>query len=365
MTMSPRILPRLACLLILAALAWFVLARSIAPARPQTPAAPLPYEVHQVAFDNAGIGLEGTLTVPRTPGPHPAVVLIPGAGEVDRDGSLFGHHFYLVLADDLTRRGFAVLRSDKRGLGRSGGDFASATSLDFVSDIQAGLALLRARPDIDVDRIGLIGHSEGGLVGSIVAAKAPRIAFLVLMAGNGIPARDLLLSRTRRRLAQEAPERLAQELDLQQAVLAAASVPGSAAERRAAVRTLYRAADSRYRRPWSEEELAPFLTPWMRTLLRIDPQPLLRQVACPVLALVGEKDELVTADENIPALQQALAANPHAQVRRLPGLNHFFQTAHTGALAEAADIEETMSPRALALIGAWAMEQARRPRQAR
>jgi fermentation-respiration switch protein FrsA (DUF1100 family) len=100
----------------------------------------------------------------------------------------------------------------------------------------------------------------------------------------------------------------------------------------------------------------------MHTLLRIDPQPLLRQVACPVLALVGDKDDVVTADENIPALQQALAANPRAQVRRLPGLNHFFQTARTGTLAEAADIDETMSPRALALIGSWAVEQAQRPR---
>lgn len=362
MTTSLRFLPRLACLLLLAALAWFAFARSLPPARPQTPLAPLPYEVHQVAFDNAGIGIEGTLTVPRTPGLHPAVVLIPGAGEVDRDGSLFGHHFYLVLADDLTRRGFAVLRSDKRGLGRSGGDFASATSLDFVSDIQAGLALLRGRKDIDADRIGLVGHSEGGLVGSIVAAKAPRIAFLVLMAGNGIPTRDMLLSQTRRRLAQEAPGRMQQELALQQAVLAAASVPGSVVERRATLRSLYRAAQSRDGRSWSEDELAPVLTPWMRTLLRIDPQPLLRQVACPVLALVGDKDEVVTADENIPALEQALAANPRAQVRRLPGLNHFFQTAPTGALAEAADIEETMSPRALALIGDWAVEQARRPR---
>jgi pimeloyl-ACP methyl ester carboxylesterase len=355
-----RTLPLLLVLPILAALAWFAFARSDYPARPQTPAAPLPYEVHQVAFDNAGIGLEGTLTVPRTPGRHPAVVLIPGSGEVDRDGSLFGHHFYLVLADDLTRRGFAVLRSDKRGLGRSGGDFASATSLDFASDIQAGLALLRGRPDIDAGRIGLIGHSEGGLIGSIVAAKAPRMAFLVLMAGNGIPARDMLLSRTRRRMAQEPPDHQERELALQQAVLAAASVPGSDAERKAAVRTLYRAAHSQYDRPWSEDELAPFLTPWMRTLLKIDPQPLLRQVACPVLALVGEKDEVVTADENIPALQQALASNPRAQVLRLPGLNHFFQTAPTGALEEAAGIEETMSPRALALIGSWAEEQANR-----
>ena len=358
MTTRPRTLLRLACLAFLAALAWFAFVRLQPPVRPQTPMAPLPYEVRQVSFDNTVFGLEGTLTLPRTPGPHPAIVLIPGSGEVDRDGSLFGHQFYRVLADDLTRRGFAVLRSDKRGLGHSGGNFASATSLDFAADIQAGLAWLRGRPEIDAERIGLIGHSEGGLVGSIVAAKAPGIAFLVLMAGNGIPMGEVFLSRTRRALAQGPVERLQQELSLQRAVVAAASAPGSEAERGAAVRTLYQAAHARYGRPYSEEEMAPFLTPWMHTLLKIDPQPLLRQVACPVLALVGDKDEVVSAGDNIPALQHALADNPRAEVHRLPGLNHFFQTAPTGALSEVAAIEETMSPRALALIGGWAVRQA-------
>jgi pimeloyl-ACP methyl ester carboxylesterase len=355
-----RSLPGLACLLILAAAAWFVFDRLKQPVRPQTPAAPLPYEVRQVAFDNAAIGLEGTLTLPRTPGPHPAIVLIPGSGEVDRDGSLFGHHFYLVLADDLTRRGFAVLRSDKRGIGRSGGDFASATSLDFASDIQAGLAFLRARPDIDANRIGLIGHSEGGLIGSMVAAKAPGTAFLVLMAANGLPAREMLLSRTRRQMGQGAPGRLEQELALQQAVFAAVAAPRGDSERKAAVRSLYLAAQSEHGRAFSEDEFAPFLTPWMRTLLRIDPEPLMRQIDCPVLALVGDKDQVVSANDNIPALRRALAGNPRAQVYRLPGLNHFFQGARTGDLSEVAAIEETISPRALALIGSWAVQQSNR-----
>ena len=352
-----RHLLRLACFLVLVAAAWFAYARLQLPARPQTPVEPLPYAVQQVEYDNHSIGLEGTLTVPRTPGRHPAVVLIPGSGEVDRDGSLFGHRFYAVLADDLTRRGFAVLRSDKRGIGRSSGEFARATSLDFAADIQASLAFLRRRPDIDPERIGLIGHSEGGLVGSLVAAKAPGIAFLVLMAGNGVPADQMLLARTRRQLAQEPAARLERELALQKAVFAAAAAPGSEAERAANVRTLYRAASTQYGRPYSEDEVAPFLTPWMHTLLKIDPQLLLRQAACPVLALVGDKDEVVTPGDNIPALRQALAANPRARVERLPGLNHFFQTAHTGALSEVAGIEETMSPRALALIGSWAVQQ--------
>lgn len=299
----------LACLLLLAGAAFLMPSRSTsAPARPQTPALPLPYSVEQLGFDNAGgaIRLSGTLTLPRGPGPHPAIVLIPGSGEVDRDGTLSGHQFYLVLADHLTRQGFAVLRSDKRGLGKSGGHFAAATTFDFASDIEAALAFLRKRPGIDAGRLGLVGHSEGALVGTIVAARDPALAFLVLMAGNGVPMGELLKGR--------------------------AAPPDAAAA-----------------------------GPWMRTLLSIDPRPLLRQVRCPVLALAGEKDRVVAADVNAPALAQALAANPRAEVHRLPGLNHFFQAAGSGEFAEVADIAETMSPRALALIGAWARRQAMLP----
>ena len=247
------------------------------------PAAALPYLAQQVGFDNpaSGIRLAGTLTMPRGSGPHRAIVLIPGSGEVDRDGAVLGHRFYQVLADDLTSRGFAVLRSDKRGLGASGGDFARATSYDFASDIQAALAFLRSHPGIDPGRIGLVGHSEGALIGAIVAGRDRKVAFLVMMAGNGIPAGEM----------------------------------------------------------------------------SIDPEPLLRRLRCPVLALVGDKDPVVTADANIPALKEALAINPRARVERLPGLNHFFQTARTGEFEEVAAIEETMSPRALALIGRWAKEQ--------
>jgi pimeloyl-ACP methyl ester carboxylesterase len=358
--MKTSTLRYLVCLLILAAIAWFAVARSARPPRPQTPRAPLPYGVEQVAFDNATVRLAGTLTLPRTPGRHPAIVLIPKAGEGDRDGALFGHQFHLVLADDLTRRGFAVLRSDKREPGQSGGGFASATSLDFASDIQAGLAFLRSRPDIDAARIGLVGHSEGGLIGSMVAVKNPSLAFLVLLAASGIPADEMFLSRTRRQMAQDDPRRTEQELALQKAVFAAVTAPGSDTERKAAVQSLYRAAQSHYGRPYSEDEVASVLTPWMRTLLKIDPQALLRQLHCPVLALVGDKDRVVTADENIPALERALADNPGAQVRRLPGLNHFFQRAQTGELSEVADIEETVSPRTLALIGSWAARQSAR-----
>lgn len=328
--------------------------------RPQTPALPLPYQAREVSFGNtSGIPrLSGTLTIPATPGPHPAIVLIPGSGEVSRDGDMFGHRFYLVLADALTRRGFAVLRSDKRGLGQSGGDFATATTYDFAADIGVATTFLRSRRDIDGRRIGLVGHSEGALVGAMVAAKDPGIAFLVLMAGNGIPAGDMLLARTRHAAGPDAAgDATRREVALQRAVIAAVTVPATGQERESKVRKLYQDAKAQYGRPFSEDDIAPFLTPWMRTLLSIDPQAWLQQVRCPVLALVGDKDRVVPAPENIPALKKALAANPAAEVRLLSGLNHFFQTARSGEFSEMATIEETMSPQVMELIGAWAANQ--------
>lgn len=354
-----RYLGMLACALIVAGTVFFMSSGTAAmPRRPQTPSLPLPYAVEQVAFGNAGsrIRLSGTLTLPPGPGPHPAIVLVPGSGPVDRDGSVLGHQFYLVLADHLTRQGFAVLRSDKRGLGKSGGDFAAATTFDFASDIEAALAFLRSRPGIDTRRIGLAGHSEGGLVGAIVAVRDPALSFLVLMAGNGVPMRDIIAERLAS-LATGGPAGAARERALQHAVFAAAQAPAGDSERAAALRKLFLAAQQEYGRTFSEEEYAMYLTPWMRTLLSIDPHALLRQVRCPVLALVGEKDQVVTADLNVPALQRALAANPRAEVHRLPALNHFFQTAVRGDIEEVAGIEETMSPHALGLIGDWSLRQ--------
>ena len=354
-----QFLASLVCLLLVAVIVFWTSPWAVhQSAHPQTPSLPLPYGVEQVGFSNMGskIRLAGTLTLPRGTGPHPAIVLIPGQGEVDRDGTLFGHQFYRVLADHLTRRGFAVLRSDKRGIGQSGGNYAGATTFDFASDTEAGLAFLRSRPDIDARRIGLLGHSEGGLVGTIVAGRDNAVAFLVLMAGNGVPLGDMLLARTSRQ-AQGGLAAAERERALQKAVFAAVLAPGSDTDREAAVRKLYLAAQAAHGRPFSEDEFALFLTPWMRTALAIDPQPLLRQLGCPVLALVGDKDRVVTASENIPALERALAGNPHARVERLPGLNHFFQSARSGEFAEVAGIEETMAPRALGLIGDWAARQ--------
>lgn len=329
---------------------------------PQTPAASVPYMQTAVTFANpAGPSrLAGTLSTPPGPGPFPAIVIVPGSGAVNRDGDLFGHQFYRVLADDLTRRGFAVLRSDKRGLGESRGSFDSATTADFASDIEAGVAFLRTRKEIDPQRIGLIGHSEGGIIAPMVAGKDPRIVFVVMMAGNGIRGDQMLLDRTRRqRMAGQKAADIERELALQKAIFAAVTADLPAPERESRARQLYLDAQKAYGRAFSPDELAPLLSPWMRSFLASDPVPMLQRPRCAILALVGDKDQVVMADENIPALTRALAGNPSASVQRLTGLNHFFQTAPTGAVSEVAGIEETIAPSALELIGAWATAHSR------
>ncbi|WP_167090207.1 alpha/beta hydrolase family protein [Massilia frigida] len=327
------------------------------PKHPQAPSASVPYSQTTVTFANPGgpDHLAGTLTVPPGTGPFPAIVIVPGSGQVNRDGELFGHQFYRVLADDLTRRGFAVLRSDKRGVGASNGSFDTATTADFASDIEAGVAFLRSRKDINPQRIGLVGHSEGGIIAPMVAGKDPRIVFVVMMAGNGIRGDQMLLDRTRkRRMAGKSATETERELALQKAVFAAVTADATPAERESRARQLYLDARKNYGRAWSPDELAPLLSPWMRSFLASDPVPVLQRLRCAILALVGEKDQVVMADENIPALTRALAGNPNASVKRLAGLNHFFQSAGSGALSEVAGIEETIAPSALELIGSWA-----------
>ncbi|HEY2753747.1 alpha/beta hydrolase family protein [Phenylobacterium sp.] len=327
--------------------------------RPQTPHPPFPYRAEDVAFDSApGVRLAGTLTLPQGPGPFPAAVLITGSGAQDRDESLMGHKPFMVLADALTRRGIAVLRMDDRGFAKSTGDFAEATSEDFAADTAAAVALLRSRREIDSRRIGLIGHSEGGMIGPMVAVADPRIAFVVMLAGPGVPTRELLVAQ-RAAVARSAgiaadaitrneqvmgqvEAALAQDKTLDQAeadaanVLVEAGMPATNAD--ATVRRL--------------------TSPWYKWFIAYDPRPTLAKVRVPVLALNGDKDVQVVSKQNLPAIREALKANPDAEVVELAGLNHLFQTAGTGGPAEYAKIEETIAPAALNLIANWVVDHA-------
>lgn len=342
--------------------------------RAQDPKPPFPYDVEEVTIQNASdrLTLAGTYTRPRGEGPFPAVVLISGSGPQDRDEAIMGHRPFLVLADHLTRAGIAVLRHDDRGVGKSTGNFAIATHNDFVTDTLSALAWLKTRKEVDAARIGLVGHSEGGLVAPIAAVREPdQIAFLVLLAGVGVPVEELLirqaedLQRATGADAATIARTAAAQRDLFK--LLVKDVPASQLENELRELARKQAAElteeERRAAGYSEEamdaQIRTVMRPWFRTLLVYDPKPTLRQVKVPVLALNGSKDLQVAAKENLAGISDALAAGGNRQVtvRELPGLNHLFQTAPTGAVAEYGSIEETFNPAALKMISGWILQQ--------
>ena len=328
------------------------------PNRPQTPKPPFPYRTEEVTVSSApGVTLAGTLTLPEGKGPFPAVVMITGSGAQDRDETILGHKPFAVIADRLTRDGVAVLRMDDRGFGKSTGDFASATDDDFAIDTAADVAYLRTRHDIDPAKVGLIGHSEGGLVAPKVAAKDPKIAFIVLMAGPGVPLSEVL--KVQRDKLSPAMGVTSDQVRRSQAILdhAIAAMRGAKDEAEAHERALkvIKAEGGDVIRSGAQAEQAAnqLSSGWMRNLLDYDPRPTLAKVKCPILALNGSKDRQVAPEQNLPAIRQATAGNPDVTIVELPGLNHLFQTAATGAVGEYADIEETIAPEALETMSSW------------
>lgn len=328
------------------------------PKRPQTPQPPFPYRTEEVVVQSApGVRLAGTLTLPQGKGPFPAVVMITGSGAQDRDENILGHKPFAVIADRLTRDGIAVLRVDDRGFAKSTGDFASATDDDFAVDAAANVAFLRGRPDIDPARIGLIGHSEGGLVAPKVAAKDPRLAFIVLMAGPGVPLSEVL--RAQRAALGPAmglsPEQIKKSQTMLDHVDVAMRGAKDEAEAQArAIKVITAEAGDLVQSPAQAKMLAEQLSSgWMRDLVDYDPRPTLAKVKCPILALNGSKDGQVPPDQNLPAIRGATKGNPDVTIVELPGLNHLFQTAKTGAVGEYADIEETVAPIALDTMSSW------------
>jgi pimeloyl-ACP methyl ester carboxylesterase len=324
--------------------------------RPQNPVPPYPYREEEVRIEHtaAGITLAGTLTLPQGNGPFPAVLLITGSGPQDRDESIAGHRPFLVLADNLTRRGLAVLRTDDRGVGGSTGDFSSATMEDFTADAAASVAYLRARSDIDGARIGVLGHSEGAVVAPMLAVRDPRIGYLVLLAGTGVPGADVLIEQNR--LVGRAMGMPGQTIEENLAVLRASLEIVREGGEVETMRAKLREQLSVVMPPsQGEPQVAALTTPWFRHFVAYDPATALRQVRCPVLALNGSKDLQVPPSQNLPAIRKALEAGGNKRVlaQELPGLNHLFQTAATGAPAEYATIEETINPAVLQIVGDW------------
>ena len=333
-------------------------------ARPQEPTPPYPYREEEVMYTNDSVTLAGTLTLPEGAGPFVAVLLITGSGAQDRDETVAEHKPFLVIADRLTRAGYAVLRVDDRGVGGSTGNLAQATYDDLAADVLAGVAFLKGRSEIDPGRIGLFGHSEGGYLAPLAASRSEDVAFVILMAGPAVPGREALLLQNRliyegagateetvdaqlaylrrliglleRRDYEAAGELIRERIEEDYAALPEAQRP-SAAEQEALV----------------EAQVAGTATPNFRSFVLYNPRPALASLRIPVLAFYGGKDIQVDAEQSAPALRAALAENPDATVRVFENLNHLMQPAETGALAEYAQIETTLAPRVLDLVVGW------------
>ncbi|WP_165185359.1 alpha/beta hydrolase family protein [Caulobacter soli] len=331
--------------------------------RPQTPKPPFPYHAEDVTYVNpaSGLKLAGTLTLPQGPGPFPVALMITGSGTQDRDETIEGHKPFLLIADALTRKGVAVLRVDDRGAGGSeaGKTIMGVTSADFATDVDAGVAFLRARKDIDPDRIGLIGHSEGGLIAPMVAAKDPRIAFVAMIGGPGVNGERVLLSQTRAlMLAHGAPlakvDAASTENRAAYEIVKAEPDPAAAAAKLKALFVADGAPEAT-----AERKAAILSLPWMRYFLTADPVPNLKALKCPVLDVNGSQDLEVAPAINLPPIRAALAQNPDAAVKELPGLNHLLQTVPPGQAPGYGAIDETMAPAALALIVDWVAAHAK------
>jgi uncharacterized protein len=322
--------------------------------RPQEPKPPYPYLTDEVTIENAaaGVRLAGTLTTPKTGAPYPVVVLISGSGQQDRNETVFGHKPFLVLADYLTRRGIAVLRLDDRGVGGSTGTAAQATSEDFAGDMLAAVAFLKTYSSTKQSRIGLIGHSEGGMIAPMVATRSKDVAFQVLLAAPGVTGEQILY-RQAASLAESqgaGKEAIAGARARQEQIYAVIKSETDVAVMRERLKAI------------DPQLAAPGLTsPWFRFFLTYDPAPALRAVTIPTLALNGEKDVQVPFEQNLPPIKAALESggNKDVTVRSFPALNHLFQTSTTGMPAEYAQIEETMAPIALETIADWILVRAK------
>jgi hypothetical protein len=323
--------------------------------RPQEPKPPFPYIAEEAGYDNGEVHLAGTFTKPKGDGPFPAVLLITGSGQQNRDEEIMGHKPFWVLADYLTRRGIAVLRVDDRGIGGSTGIFRTSTTADFATDVTAGVTYLLSRGDVDKTHAGLIGHSEGAIIAPMVAAKMPQVAFIVMLAGTALPGDQIVAGQTYQAniLAGATPEQAAKAREFEAKLLA---IDVSETDPAAREKKMLALADGETAVQKTLREQMPALqSPWYRYFLAYDPRPALTKVKCPVLALDGSKDTQVGAEQNIPLIQAALkeGGNHDVTVKIFPGVNHLFQDANTGAVAEYATIEQTISPAVLKTIGDW------------
>jgi len=337
-------------------------------ARPQEPKPPYPYQEEIVKYPtpNADVSLAGTLTLPRSEKPCPAVILIAGSGPMDRNETIFGHSPLWVLADHLTRQGIAVLRADKRGIGASTGNFGLATTEDFFQDVLAGIAYLKTRKEIDSQKIGLIGHSEGGIIAPMVAANSKDVAFIVMLAGPAVKGQQIMceqiaaVSRSLGMSQDVIEEQLSFQKKLFSIIKKEPDLAAAEKKLHALIEKYVEALPDDQKESVAgafQMEIKQLNTNWFRYFLTYDPAPTLEQVTVPVLALNGTLDLQVSPKQNLPVIAESLSGNKDHTIIELPHLNHLFQTCETGTLSEYATIEETFAPSALSIISAWILER--------
>lgn len=344
-----------------------------APVRPQEPKKPFPYYSEDITFENpkAQITLAGTLTLPQKEGVFPAVILISGSGPQNRDEELLGHKPFLVISDYLTRNGIAVLRFDDRGVGQSKGIFKTATSADHASDAESAVEYLRTRKEIK--QIGLMGHSEGGLIAPMIASTNPNVAFIVLLAGTGIRGDKLLLMQqeliARANGAGEKEIGLTKKMSEKVFELITKSNDDEQLKKDLGEYFKQALKENPEIKPANQKEeefiaeqvkgaMSPW--PWMQYFLKYNPETSLKNVKCPVLALNGEKDLQVPAKENLSAIEKILknSGNKDVTVKAYDGLNHLFQECKTGSPTEYPTLQQTFSPVVMADFTKWIKERA-------
>jgi len=336
--------------------------------KPQEPIKPYPYISEEISFKNTEAGnikFTGTLTLPKGIKSPPAVILISGSGPQNRNEELMGHKPFLVLSDYLTRKGIAVLRYDDRGTVGSEGDFSNATTFDFASDTEAAINYLLTRKEvIDINKIGLIGHSEGGMIAPLVASQNKNVSFCVLLAGPGISGKEILLTQTRKALELAGISENEIKISDKYSRLIYHTIANyigveSEKEINRLLRQMKNESSGFLKAQLTndniEKQVKVLTAPWMMEFIGFDPDLYLSKVKCPVLAINGGKDTQVLQKLNLAGIEKSLkkAGNKDVTVMELKDLNHLFQTSKTGSVNEYAKIEETFSPIALNIISDW------------
>ncbi|QQT28049.1 alpha/beta hydrolase family protein [Sphingobacterium spiritivorum] len=317
--------------------------------RPQEPEGPFPYKEENVTFENpvSKVTLAGTLTLPAKGRNFPAVVLVTGSGPQNRDSELFGHKPFKLIADYLTRRGFAVLRYDDRGVGASTGSFGTATTRDFANDALAAINFLRIRTDINIRKIGVIGHSEGGMIAPLLASEDKDIAFIAMLAGPAIAIDSLMILQNYAigKAYGMSEDKLQQAKELNNRVYKVLKSNLSDEEVKKQLADVAA----------NDKELSEFTSKWFRYFIRFDPVPVLKAVKCPIFAVYGGKDLQVPAEQNLNSVYKISEANRHKMdfIKMYPDLNHLFQHAHTGLINEYGELEETFSEDVLKDLFSW------------